>query len=246
MVFGFWFFFHCLSSEYDRLINKQKQKTDTNYNINRNIENINQEYGSCNHETNRMIRKEESKYDLSPDQITNMYTNINYSTVFPKVQLLCLAVFLNMVVTFLFFPSLCIGIKSQINILNKNNWIPVIMVTEFNIFDFIGTKWISSLTLFWNEKNLWLLSLLRFVVYPIFLLLYKGYFQSDLLVHTTMIFSSVTNGYIGALSYMWAPNLLTNNQKEQEIGTSIMTTCLLLGIVSGSLISLFLTHENVV
>ena len=189
------------------------------------------------HEQNRMIRKpERSSFDIFID-------NIHYKTVFPKVKLLCFAIFINMVITFLFFPSLVISIPSEYEVLNKNLWVPVIMVTEFNIGDFVGRKWLSSYSMFWSEKNVWFLSLLRIAVYPLFILLYKGYIVSDVLTHIVMIVASVSNGYINTLCYMWAPSILTHSS-EQEIATSLMTTCLLVGIVVGSFIALYLSHTG--
>ena len=113
----------------------------------------------------------------------------------------------------------------------------IIMVTEFNVIDFVGRQYLSSYTPKWlKEKHLWRCALLRIITYPVFILFFKGYIINDYILHLVMIISALSNGWVASLSFMWFPRNIHKHQ--HQIGASIMTLGLAVGILSGSSVAL--------
>lgn len=161
-----------------------------------------------------------------------------YIYVFSNIKYLVLSLWLSMFITFLWFPGVVSNVKSSFNVINADGkWMAIIMVTEFNVVDFIGRQYLSSYTPKWlKEKNLWTFALLRITTYPVFLLFFKGYIVNDYILHLVMIISALSNGWIASLSFMWFPRNI--HKRQQQIGASIMTLGLAVGILSGSSVAL--------
>lgn len=145
--------------------------------------------------------------------------------------------------TFLIFPGLITSIVSEYNAVNNASWMPVILITEYNIGDYVGRKYIASWTsLGLNHETLYIASCIRFILYPLFIFLYKGYLISDIVAHLTMIIFAVSNGHLCCLAFIFAPQLV--NDYEQQTCAAIMSSALVSGLFVGTasalLISLFL------
>ena len=76
-------------------------------------------------------------------------------------------------------------------------------------------------------------------MYPVFVLLYVGYFQDDFITLSATAILSLSNGYFCCLCFIQAPKLVKAH--EQQVCGAIMTFALCLGIVWGSYTALALS-----
>lgn len=146
-------------------------------------------------------------------------------------------------ITFLIFPGLITGIDSQYDVINKNSWMPVILIAEFNVGDYIGRQFLASWTSFgFDHSNLWIPCISRIILYPLFIILYKGIIVNEIVAHATMIVFSLTNGHFCCLAFIYTPSLVESH--EQETCAAIMSSALVSGIFVGAacalIVSLFL------
>eukprot|EP01084_Bolivina_argentea_P297525 512599_1 len=202
----------------------------------------------------RLFRWDSSKQDIvsltdKSNKLPKYYVKhhkfnwIKYIHVFRIIKYLVLSIWLDMAITFLWFPGIVTNIPSSFDIINNDGeWMPIILITEFNIVDYIGRQFLSSYTPKWlTDKNLWIISLLRIVTYPVFVAFYRGDIVNDYVLHIIMILSALSNGYCASLSFMFYPRQITKHQHQSA--ASIMTLGLISGILSGSGVALILRPE---
>eukprot|EP01084_Bolivina_argentea_P062608 114498_1 len=165
----------------------------------------------------------------------------SYKTVFNKIWRIALAVFLVFYVTLLAFPGLLVGIKSQYSVIEKNAWMPVILTTEYNCGDWAGRQFLVSWLrkVKWDQNLLWKACLLRFILYPIFIILFLGYWRYDIIAYIATAVLSLSNGYFCCICFVEVPLLVKHN--EQQICGAIMSFSLVLGITLGSYTALALS-----
>ena len=162
---------------------------------------------------------------------------MKYMIVFKNIKYLALSLSLNFFVTFLWFPGIVTNIQSSFKVINDGDWMPIVMITEFNIIDFIGRQFASNYKPKWlKESNLWTCSLLRLVTYPLFIMFYEGYIINDYLLHLVLIISALSNGWVVSISFMWFPRNCDKNQ--QQMAASIMNLALVTGLLCGSCVAL--------
>ena len=163
-----------------------------------------------------------------------------YGRVFLRIRHLVGSIWLSMCFTFLWFPGIITAIPSSFAAINDHGeWMPLILILEFNVFDYIGRQFLCNVVPSWlTQYDLWKVSLLRMVTYPVFVVFLNEWVVSDVAVHSVMIASALSNGYVASLSFMWFPKNVRKN--EQQIAASLMTLGLILGILSGSTMALIL------
>jgi len=144
----------------------------------------------------------------------HVFNHVKYMAVFGRISHLVLSIWLAMFVTFLWFPGMISSIPSQYALINADgDWMAIIMVTEFNVCDYVGRQFLSSRTPRWlNERNLWMCALLRIVVYPLMILFYKRCWVSDWALHALVVGAALSNGWVASLSFMWFPRNVNKQQ----------------------------------
>mmetsp|Transcript_58181 Transcript_58181/g.71122 ORF Transcript_58181/g.71122 Transcript_58181/m.71122 type:complete len:448 (+) Transcript_58181:42-1385(+) len=159
---------------------------------------------------------------------------VSYWDVFLKIKSLLVAVFTIHFVTFLVFPGLLVGLNSEYQILRNDGWFSVIIILEFNVFDYIGRHFIANYSSFGlNKNNLWIASLVRILLYPIFLAMYLNMFPvKDWMAHIATGLLGVTHGFIVCICFQTQPTIV--NPNEQHIAAAITTLTLVIGITTGS------------
>lgn len=164
-----------------------------------------------------------------------------YGRVFQKIRHLILACWLSFCFTFMWFPGLIVEIPSSFAVINENgNWLPIILIFEFNVFDYVGRQFLCNVIPSWlTQHDLWKLSICRSVLYPIFVIFFRQFIVSDVILHCVMIISALSNGYVASLSFMWFPKNVKKGS-EQQIAASLMTLGLIMGILSGSTLAIIL------
>ncbi|ETO17370.1 equilibrative nucleoside transporter (ENT8) [Reticulomyxa filosa] len=114
---------------------------------------------------------------------------------------------------------------------------PVILVTLFNIGDYVGRQFVASWTSFkFTHQNLWVACLLRLLFYPLFLAMFQGWWQNDIVAYIAMFVFSLTNGHFCCLCFIWINSLVETF--EQELTANLMSFILVLGIFIGSYVAL--------
>lgn len=111
---------------------------------------------------------------------------------------------------------------------------PIIWITLFNSFDFIGRtapRWDAAI--FIGPGALWLPTVLRVVFVPafIFCLHHLYFFTSDFMGYLCMSLMALSNGYCGTLAMMYGPARVDAINKERA-GT-IMVFFLTAGLTGG-------------
>ena len=106
--------------------------------------------------------------------------------------------------------------------------------TEYNCGDFIGRQffvsWLRKIK--WKQEYLYKACLLRFVFYPIFILLYLGYWRYDVIAYVMVALLAISNGYFCCICFIICPGLVKSH--EQQVTAAIMSFSLVLGITCGS------------
>jgi hypothetical protein len=140
-------------------------------------------------------------------------------------------------VTLALFPGLASEIPSSNN---YGSWMPVIIVTLFNVFDFVGrfiTRWHWANRL--RFKWLWTGSLARLVFIPLLILCVKPrWIDNDMIAFAIVSVFAFSVGYLGGISMMLGPQRVPEQYRERA-GT-LMICSLLLGLTAGASFSFLL------
>eukprot|EP01102_Stenamoeba_stenopodia_P023111 TRINITY_DN9853_c0_g1_i1.p1 TRINITY_DN9853_c0_g1~~TRINITY_DN9853_c0_g1_i1.p1 ORF type:complete len:505 (+),score=92.51 TRINITY_DN9853_c0_g1_i1:27-1517(+) len=152
-----------------------------------------------------------------------------------KSGLLLLSIFL---ITLSIIPGLASEIPSHTPL--PDRWFPVITLTLFNLFDWIGRslpRWAWAQRV--SERTLYLMNGCRLVFIPLFVLcVYPPLFKHDSIPIVLCILLGLTNGYLASMTMMFAPS--KSEEKSRELAGNIMALFLVSGLTSGSLIGLLL------
>ena len=169
---------------------------------------------------------------------------VTFLGVFRKMKLLFLSLFMVWFMTFLPFPGMLVALESEHRWIRDGGWMPVFLVLIFNVSDYIGRQFIAAYTTFsFSKRTLWIGCAWRFLLYPVFVVLYRGTIRNDWLAFGATAALGVTNGHFTCLLFMWAPSLC--NAKEQPLMGSMMSFALVMGIVCGSNLTLLLHTAGV-
>ncbi|KAG2386256.1 hypothetical protein C9374_002702 [Naegleria lovaniensis] len=157
-------------------------------------------------------------------------------SVFKKIWVQALMVMTVFVVTIGVFPGLSVSVPTWYKGTEMKDWLPILIGTTFNIFDFIGRtapRWI----IMFNRKFVPIPVLLRILILPLFVFMYKpsivgleAFNDAVPLLATALV--ALTNGYLSSLCMMYGPSLVDDHEKE--VAGTLMTFFLLFGIVLGS------------
>ncbi|CAG8610987.1 13229_t:CDS:2 [Funneliformis mosseae] len=191
----------------------------------------------------RMIQNAES--------VENTYDQKLLKETFNKIRILAFTVGFVFFVTLSLFPSITTSIKSVVDEENKSKFrqdylfIPLHFLI-FNIGDWLGRS-LPSLQSFvtTDSVKLALMSIARIIFFPIFLMCnvdvgsygtrtWPLMINSDLIYFLTLWLFAVSNGYMGSLTMMAAPQVEGVNK---GLAGTIMSFCLVLGLAIGSVFS---------
>lgn len=192
---------------------------------------------------------------ITPDHIDvrEAATRVCVKTVFKRIWVWTLAVFLSFAATLSVFPAVTALILST-GYKDGDRWsteyfIPVTCFVLFNIGDYLGrimagvVQWPKA-----TKTGSWIvmtMSLARMVFIPLFLFCNASpsnrvytpvLFRSDIAFIVLIVLFSVSNGYVGNIAMMYAPKVLPDSQ-SQSTAASIMVSALVIGLGCGSLMS---------
>jgi len=201
-------------------------------------------------EQKRMEKKLLKAYDdeHEPEQRLRLLSNENdgqlneasYCSVLNEIKYLAMGTFVVMMTTFLYFPGLMTSIKSQYEIFEKDDdWFGIMLIFEYNIFDYIGRQFVAKYELFVNERNILAVAIGRgFVICPVFFILSRQYVVSDVLLHSINIVGALSNGYLICLMFIFLSEISSKDRNNKStfnhISATILVLALNLGILAGS------------
>eukprot|EP00731_Ephydatia_muelleri_P028547 Em0020g191a len=152
---------------------------------------------------------------------------------------------ISILIAFFFTLFLFPGIISEIQYCDIKDWMPVILITIFNLCDFIA-KWLALVPIKWMTPRIVLLSCIGRVIFvPLFLLCTSPSPTYPILTGPAwpIIFTvafGLTNGYLGCLP-MVAHSKYVTEHKHKELAGTIMTWFLLTGLTLGAILAYSLT-----
>lgn len=133
--------------------------------------------------------------------------------------------------------SLYPGIEVEVNSCSLRTWMPVLLMFCFNTSDVIG-KILAASPYPWSRRQLILLSGLRIVLVPLFLLCcaprHRPIISGETAPFLFTIALGISNGLAGSLPMMLAPAKVPGTLKE--VTGNIMTLSYNIGLTAGSMI----------
>ncbi|XP_061080564.1 equilibrative nucleoside transporter 4-like isoform X2 [Conger conger] len=141
-----------------------------------------------------------------------------------------------------YFITLCLfpGLESEIRDDVLGDWLPILVMAIFNMSDFVG-KILAALPYDWNGGRLLLLSCVRVVFIPLFIMCVHPA-ERPTLGHPAWpcVFSllmGVTNGYFGSVPMILAAGKVPPEQRE--LAGNTMTVSYMTGLMMGSAVAYF-------
>nr|XP_050861032.1 equilibrative nucleoside transporter 4 [Vespula vulgaris]XP_050861033.1 equilibrative nucleoside transporter 4 [Vespula vulgaris] len=139
-----------------------------------------------------------------------------------------------------YFVTLCLypGIVSEIVSCKYESWMPVILMTAFNVSDLFG-KLLATIPFQWKRTHLLYFSSARIILIPLFLLCAiprSAPILSDECY--PLVFSwllGLTNGIVGSIPMIQAPSKVP--EEHRELAGNIMTLSYITGLTIGSLVA---------
>jgi len=184
------------------------------------------------------------------EQVRNVETTYDTNSIkatFSKIRILAFAVGFVFAVNLSVFPSITASIKSTVKDENKSKFhqdylfIPLHFLI-FNLGDWLG-RYLPLLQFFniTDPVTLARMSISRIIFLPIFLMcnvdgrrIFPLIINSDLIYFLILLLFAISNGYIGTLPMMAAPQV---EGVAKDLAGTIMTFCLVFGLVLGSIFS---------
>lgn len=191
----------------------------------------------------RLSKKESygviSNEDIDENRTTFMQKQVaNFKLFFGmlrKIWPFALYIFFVFLITIGVFPAFLGYIKSSYKI---DNWLPIILICVFNLFDFIGRYLPGTFAL--PKSMIGISVFLRIIFVLLFVLCVKPrFFRNDFIPVSVMSVLGLTNGYFSSLCMMLAPSECEPNEKM--IAGTFMTFMLIFGIVMGANLGTVLT-----
>ncbi|CAG9833943.1 unnamed protein product [Diabrotica balteata] len=154
-------------------------------------------------------------------------------TVTQKIYPYMISIFL------VYFTTLCLypGITSEVVSCHMGQWMPMLMMIDFNCADVIG-KLMAS-TRYWTGSRLLKCSIVRLMIIPAMALCAMppitnfGFLSSDLLAFGYSILLGLTNGVLGSVPMIQAPTKVPRCYRE--LAGNMMTLYYMCGLATGSL-----------
>ncbi|ENN78603.1 hypothetical protein YQE_04970, partial [Dendroctonus ponderosae] len=119
-----------------------------------------------------------------------------------------------------YFGTLSIypGVVSEIESCTLKSWMPIIMISLFNISDLLGKTLASSSARFWTGKRLVKYSVMRLFLIPLVLMCLvprKSFnFTAEITAFLYSIILGLTNGILGSLPMIQAPSKVDDRHRE--------------------------------
>ncbi|XP_072947546.1 equilibrative nucleoside transporter 4 [Epargyreus clarus] len=137
--------------------------------------------------------------------------------------------------------SLYPGIASEVPSCRLGSWMPIVLISSFNVFDFCG-KIAAAWPYEWSRSQLLMASGLRLLLVPLMLLCAAPRESPHIVDDAYPIFFSVvlgfTNGLFGSIPMIMAPSRV--GRDHREIAGNMMTLSYNGGLLSGALVSYLL------
>ncbi|XP_014368858.2 equilibrative nucleoside transporter 4 [Papilio machaon] len=137
--------------------------------------------------------------------------------------------------------SLYPGIASEVPSCRLGSWMPIILMSAFNSFDFIG-KIAAAWPYEWSRSQLLMASGLRLLLVPLMLLCaaprHSPHIVGDMYPILFSVVLGFTNGLFGSVPMILAPSRV--GREHREIAGNMMTLSYNGGLLSGSLVSYLL------
>ncbi|CAK1586206.1 unnamed protein product [Parnassius mnemosyne] len=137
--------------------------------------------------------------------------------------------------------SLYPGIASEVPSCRLGSWMPIILMSAFNFFDFIG-KIAAAWPYEWSRSQLLMASGLRLLLVPLLLLCaaprHSPHIVGDMYPIMFSVVLGFTNGLFGSVPMIMAPSRV--GRDHREIAGNMMTLSYNGGLLSGSLVSYLL------
>ncbi|KAK3279206.1 hypothetical protein CYMTET_12898 [Cymbomonas tetramitiformis] len=168
---------------------------------------------------------------------------------------------LNFLVTLTLFPGLTSQLESNEFGL-RHGWWPVLLITEFNVGDMLG-KWVTSLDrcrpYFPSVARLPLWAIARLIFFPLFLGIAIDWgesadgvmavlgtlFRSDYFVLAVMLVFSFSNGFLGSVCMVLAPEIAVQQGQDPGAAGICMVFYLMFGLSLGSICGIGLGQLHV-
>ncbi|CAH2244363.1 jg25314 [Pararge aegeria aegeria] len=137
--------------------------------------------------------------------------------------------------------SLYPGIASEVPSCRLGSWMPIVLMSAFNFFDFIG-KIAAAWPYEWSRSQLLMASGVRLLLVPLMLLCaaprHSPHIVGDVYPIMFSVVLGFTNGLFGSIPMIMAPSRV--GREHREIAGNMMTLSYNGGLLSGSLVSYLL------
>ncbi|XP_026316750.1 equilibrative nucleoside transporter 4 [Hyposmocoma kahamanoa] len=137
--------------------------------------------------------------------------------------------------------SLYPGISSEVPSCHLGSWMPIILMSAFNLFDLIG-KIAAAWPYEWSRSQLLMASGLRLLLVPLMLLCaaprHSPHIVGDIYPIMFSVVLGFSNGLFGSVPMIMAPSRVS--REHREIAGNMMTLSYNGGLLSGSLVSYLL------
>jgi len=178
---------------------------------------------------------DDAHLDEAIDGAAKPASTVKYGDLLRKLSPQILNIIGTFLATFIVFPGIIASIKSHRAGLD-NGWLVVILLTEFNVFDWIGRTAPKWLMLF-SPHRIWIPIGLRILFFPAFLVCVNPEaVTSDIYVYIMMSIFAISNGYLSSLVMMFGPTSVAPHERETAGG--VMSLFLNVGILLGTLVSI--------
>ncbi|XP_071742247.1 equilibrative nucleotide transporter 8-like [Rutidosis leptorrhynchoides] len=152
-----------------------------------------------------------------------------------KIQWPALGIFIIYTVTLSIFPGF---LTENIESVLLKDWYPIMLITTYNIADFVGKSFTAIYVLESIGKATWGCAG-RLLLYPLFTACLHGpiWLKNEVFVVFLTIILGLTNGYLTSVIMIMAPKSVAPS--EAEMAAVVMALFLGLGLVSGSVLGWF-------
>ncbi|XP_013190869.2 equilibrative nucleoside transporter 4 [Amyelois transitella] len=137
--------------------------------------------------------------------------------------------------------SLYPGIASEVPSCRLDDWMPIVLMSSFNFFDFVG-KIAAAWPYEWSRSQLLMASGVRLLLVPLMLLCaaprHEPHIVGDMYPIMFSVVLGFTNGLFGSVPMIMAPSRV--GREHREIAGNMMTLSYNGGLLSGSLVSYLL------
>ncbi|CAH1426491.1 unnamed protein product [Lactuca virosa] len=166
---------------------------------------------------------------------TTSNSTIKFWEVARTIQWPAIGIFIIYTVTLSIFPGfLAENIESTL----LKDWYPIILITIYNISDFLGKSCTAIFVIKSIAKATWW-CMARLLLYPLFTACLHGpkWAKSEVFVVLLTVVLGFTNGYLTSVIMIKAPKSVPPS--ESEMAAIVMALFLGLGLVSGSVLGWF-------